>query len=229
MPARQAALLAEALAQCSGSGTRSWSGHSWAGSHPAEFRPGSPRRRRRDPLPGAGLSPVARRGRISWYYGPAAAAWLGADLQPHHSRYRRRARLMTIRHGGRLRSRSPRSARLSRTGAHSAGAAAAHVSGECRGCGGSVRCAVTAQHTALRRHSRADNDHRRAMPTGSCGPMFTLTGSRATSRSARLVILPGVGHAPHHAAPDLVAKEIRTLSRGASATEPATIRTPSGR
>jgi pimeloyl-ACP methyl ester carboxylesterase len=36
---------------------------------------------------------------------------------------------------------------------------------------------------------------------------------------AKLIVLPGVGHMPHHAAPDLVIGEIETLARRASGAE----------
>ena len=37
---------------------------------------------------------------------------------------------------------------------------------------------------------------------------------------AKLIVLPGVGHMPHHAAPDLVTAEIEALAAGLASSDP---------
>jgi pimeloyl-ACP methyl ester carboxylesterase len=54
--------------------------------------------------------------------------------------------------------------------------------------------------------------------------VWTNLHSRSLEREipgAKLIILPGVGHMPHHAAPELVAREIEAVAERAIALGPS--------
>ena len=62
-------------------------------------------------------------------------------------------------------------------------------------------------------HSAAKAFERAARPTGQT---ITVTSDPDVVRRADRVVLPGVGHMPHHAAPDRVIAEIEELGRMAN-------------
>jgi pimeloyl-ACP methyl ester carboxylesterase len=205
-PARQAAILREALDRL-GVGKAVVVGHSWSGALATNLALDH-----RDRVAGLVLiSPVTHPwpgGSISWYYGAVNRPWLGRLL----------TRVLTTPAG--LLLTGPTTAAVFAPQAPPAGyIERAAIPLVLRPSTFEANAAdVAALYGFVTAQSRRYGDI--AVPTtivsgDADAIVWTHLHSRALEREipgARLVVLPGVGHMPHHAAPDLVVREIEALA-----------------